>query len=72
MALNYDVEGNELFEGDIIQICDAIYKVCYSKDRWYAEFIERLTPLNINEFPKFQYTGSELWGKIAKLIRRGA
>lgn len=68
----HDRNGNELFENDIIQMYDSYYKVTYFNDAWHAEFIGRIKPLGVNEFPRCQYVGVELWSKIAVLIRREA
>ncbi len=66
----YDANKNELFENDLIQLYDSIYKVHYNPadGSWGTIFVKRLKEWKVGEVPGYVYTKPEVWSRSAVLV----
>ena len=66
-----DINDVEIFENDLIEMWENIYKVTYDRvtGAWMPTFVKNATnEFKANEFPKYNYNRPDVWNRVAKVV----
>ena len=67
-----DIDKNEIFENDVIEMYGSLYKVTYDRVMcaWMPVFVASANDKKEkpDEFPKYNYNKPDIWSKVAKIV----